>query len=98
MTRWNAVIEVSNVCWSPYLTPVGRQAPVWGRLDLVVAAWRAQHGADAWLELVADDSLVRVLGPDARAFLALKRDGGIRTTSVADGESLGLARDAGVHV
>lgn len=98
MERWNAVVDVSNVCWSPYLPPVGRQAPVWDRLALVMAAWRSQHGADACLELVADDSLVRVLGPDARAFLALKRDGGIRTASVADDEILRLAQDEGLHV
>ena len=98
MTRWNAVVDVSNVCWSPYLPPLGRQAPVWGRLDLVTAAWRAQHGAEARLELVADDSLVRVLGPDARAFLALKRDGAVRTASVADDEILRLAQAGGLHV
>ena len=98
MARWNAVVDVSNVCWSPYLPPLGRQAPVWERLGLVMAAWRAQHGDDARLELVADDSLVRVLGPDARAFLSLKRDGGIRTASVADGEILRLAQDDGLHV
>ena len=63
-----------------------------------MAAWRSQHGADVRLELVADDSLVRVLGPDARAFLALKRDGGVRTASVADDEILRLARDGGLHV
>lgn len=71
---------------------------MWGRLHLVMAAWRAQHGADARLELVADDSLVRVLGADARAFLALKRDGGIRTASVADDEILRLAYADGLHV
>lgn len=98
MARWSAVVDVSNVCWSPYLPPLGQQAPVWGRLDLVTAAWRAQHGTDARLELVADDSLVRVLGPDARAFLALKREGGIRSASVADDEILRLAQDGGLHV
>ncbi len=98
MASWNAVVDVSNVCWSPYLPPVGRQAPAWDRLGLVVAAWREQHGADAELQLVADDSLVRVLGPEARAFLALKRDGGIRTASVADDEILRLAREGGLHV
>jgi FHA domain len=98
MSRWNAVIDVSNVCWSPYLPPLGRQAPVWERLELVMAAWRAQHGADAQFELVADDSLIRVLGPDARAFLALRNDGLIRTASVADGEILRLAQTHGLHV
>jgi FHA domain len=98
MGSWNAVVDVSNVCWSPYLPPLGRQAPVWDRLGLVMAAWQAQHGADTRLELVADDSLVRVLGPDARAFLELKRDGGIRTASVADDEILRLAQAGGLYV
>ena len=98
MASWNAVVDVSNVCWSPYLPPLGRQAPVWDRLSLVMSAWRAQHGPDTLLELVADDSLVRVLGPDARSFLALKRDGGIRTASVADDEILRRAREGGLHV
>jgi FHA domain len=98
MASWNAVVDVSNVCWSPYLPPIGRQAPVWDRLGLVMAAWREQYGDGARLELVADDSLVRVLGPDARPFLALKRDGGIRTASVADDEILRLARAEDLHV
>ncbi|HEY0937100.1 MAG TPA: hypothetical protein VGD91_25600 [Trebonia sp.] len=94
---WNAVIDVSNVCWSPYLPPLGRQAPVWGRLDLVMAAWRELHGS-ARFELVADESLVRVLGPDARRFLELKRDGDIRTAAVADDEILRIAREGELHV
>jgi FHA domain-containing protein len=98
MGSWNAVVDVSNVCWSPYLPPLGRQAPVWDRLGLVMAAWREQHGADTRLELVADDSLVRVLGPDARAFLELKRGGEIRTASVADDEILQLAHAGGLYV
>jgi hypothetical protein len=98
MASWNAVVDVSNVCWSPYLPPLGRQAPVWDRLSLVMAAWREQHDAGAALELVADDSLVRVLGPDARAFLELKRVGEIRTASVADDEILRLAREGGLYV
>jgi hypothetical protein len=98
MASWNAVVDVSNVCWSPYLPPLGRQAPVWDRLNLVTAAWREQHGTDALLELVADDSLVRVLGPDARSFLELKRGGEIMTASVADDEILRLAREGGLYV
>jgi FHA domain len=98
MANWNAVVDVSNVCWSPYLPPLGRQAPVWDRLSLVVAAWQAQHGPDSQLELVADDSLVRVLGPDARSFLELKRSGEISTASVADDEILRRAREGGLYV
>jgi hypothetical protein len=97
MGSWNAVIDVSNVCWSPYLPPVGRQAPVWERLALVMAAWRELHG-DARFELVADESLARVLGPEAGPFLRLKRDGGIRTAAVADEEILRLAREGDLHV
>src|SRR3981189_2030424 len=98
MASWNAVVDVSNVCWSPSVPPLGRRAPVWDRLSLVMAAWREQHDAGAALELVADDSLVRVLGPDARAFLELKRVGEIRTASVADDEILRLAREGGLYV
>ena len=82
MASWNAVIDVSNVCWSPHLPPVGQQAPVWERLGLVMAAWRDLHGPGVEFELVADDSLVRVLGPDAHRFLELKRAGEIRTASM----------------
>jgi FHA domain len=98
MAAWNAVVDVSNVCWSPYLPPLGQRAPVWGRLALVTQAWREQHGPEARLELVADESLFRVLGPDARKFLDLRRDGGIKTASVADDEILRLARDENLYV
>src|SRR6201996_6326417 len=96
-TSWNAVVDVSNVCWSPYLPPLGRQAPVWERLALGMAAWRGRH-AGAAFELVADESLVRVLGPDAKRFLELKRDGRVVTAAVADDEILRLARGGGLHV
>jgi hypothetical protein len=98
MAAWNAVVDVSNVCWSPYLPPLGQRAPVWGRLALVTSAWREQHGAEARLALVADESLFRVLGPDTRKFLDLRREGGIRTASVADDEILRLAHDEDLYV
>src|ERR1700728_4245660 len=98
MASWNAVVDVSNVCWSPYLPPIGRQAPVWDRLGLVMAAWREQDRDRARPEAEGDRSLGRVRGPDARAFLALKRDGGITTASVADDEILRLARAEDLHV
>ena len=63
-----------------------------------MAAWREQHGGDAHFELVADDSLERVLGRDARHFLELRRTGEIRSVSVADGEILRLAAENGLHV
>jgi hypothetical protein len=99
MGNWDAVIDVSNVCWSPYLSPVGRQAPVWDRLGLVVSAWRELHGADSRFELVADESLPRVLDHDARArFTELRDSGAVRAATVADGEILRLARAGELHV
>ncbi|HVT67283.1 MAG TPA: hypothetical protein VHF26_06010 [Trebonia sp.] len=98
MEGWNAVIDVSNVCWSPYLPPLGLQAPVWDRLGLVMDAWRDLHGPDVHFELVADDSLERVLRQDAAALAELRASGAIRTASVADGEILRLARDMNLHV
>jgi hypothetical protein len=95
---WDAVVDVSNVCWSPYLPPLGRQEPVWGRLGLVMAAWWDLHGNDARLELVADNSLPRVLGGAARDFFELQNSGGIKTAAVADAEILRLAREGGLHV
>jgi hypothetical protein len=99
MGNWDAVVDVSNVCWSPYLSPVGRQAPVWDRLGLVMSAWRELHGPDTQFELVADESLPRVLDRDARShFTALRESGIVRTASVADGEILRLARAGELHV
>ena len=40
MSAWDAVVDVSNVCWSPYLPPEDRRKPHWHRLQLVLAAWR----------------------------------------------------------
>ena len=99
MGNWDAVVDVSNVCWSPYLSPVGRQAPVWDRLRLVMSAWRELHGPDIRFQLIADESLPRVLDHGARAqFLDLRNSGAIRTTAVADGEILRLARAGELHV
>jgi hypothetical protein len=99
MGNSDAVIDVSNVCWSPYLSPVGRQAPVWDRLAVVMSAWRELHGADTRFELVADESLPRVLDADGRArFTQLRDTGAIRTAAVADGEILRLARSGELHV
>jgi hypothetical protein len=53
--EWDAVIDVSNVCWSPYLPPAGRRRPLWERLHLIMAAWRALHADDVRFYLVADD-------------------------------------------
>ena len=94
---WDAVIDVSNVCWSPQLPPVGRRRPSWERLDLVVTAWRQAHGDQARVHLVADESLMRAL-EDAGELRQLAAHGGITMTQVADSVILPLARDQGLHV
>ena len=94
---WDAVIDVSNVCWSPQLPPVGRRRPSWARLDLVVTAWRRAHGEDARLHLVADESLMRAL-EDAGQLRQLAAHGGITMSQVADSVILPMARDRGLHV
>jgi hypothetical protein len=94
---WDAVIDVSNVCWSPQLPPVGRRRPSWDRLGLVTAAWRLAHGADATIHLVADESLMRALD-DAGELRQLAARGDITMTQVADSVILPLARDRGLHV
>lgn len=94
---WDAVIDVSNVCWSPQLPPVGRRRPSWERLDLVVSAWRQAHGPDARVHLVADESLMRAL-EDAGELRQLAAHGGITMSQVADSVILPMARDRGLHV
>jgi hypothetical protein len=95
--EWDAVIDVSNVCWSPYLPPVGHRRPQWERLRLIMAAWRASHGEDARIFLVADDSLVRAID-DATELRELKDSNDLVTAPVADAVLLPLARDRGLHV
>jgi hypothetical protein len=94
---WNAVVDVSNVCWSPQLPPVGRRRPAWERLALVTGAWRAAHGAGARLHLVADESLMRALD-DAGQLRQLAARGEVTMTQVADSVILPMARDRGLHV
>lgn len=97
MGDWDAIIDVSNVCWSPVLPPVGRRRIVWERLALVMAAWRREHGDDARLYLVADDSLLRSLGGTGE-LRKLKEDGDLVSAPVADPVILRLARDRRLHV
>src|SRR5215469_10091887 len=96
MCQWDAVIDVSNVCWSPGLPPVGRRRPFWYRLGLVTDEWRRLH-PEASLRLVADESLIRALD-DADGLRRLKASGALVTAPVADSIILGLARDEGLHV
>lgn len=99
MENWDAVIDVSNVCWSPYLPPEGQRRPHWHRLELVMAAWRSLHGDDVRFHLVADDSLWRTLNSgDLREFRRLYRDQELTTRPVADPLILEAARDHNLHV
>jgi hypothetical protein len=97
ITAWDAVIDVSNVCWSPYLPPAGYRRPQWERLRLIMAAWRALHGDDVRIYLVADDSLARAVD-DATELHDLKASGDLLTAPVADSVLLPLARDQNLHV
>jgi FHA domain len=99
MGTWDAIIDVSNVCWSPYLPPEDRHRPHLRRLDLVMSAWRELHGDDVQFRLVADDSLWRAFdAEDLREFRRLIQDGKLVTRSVADPLILKLARDDNLHV
>lgn len=98
MRDWDAVIDVSNVCYSPALSPEGRRHPVWSRLGLVTDAWRELHGSDVRLALVADDSLRWALDDTgAREFLRMRRVGEVETRPVADELILTLAYDRRLH-
>jgi FHA domain len=97
MHTWDAVVDVSNVCWSPQLPPVGCRKPLWRRLELVLAAWHELHGSYTRFVLVADDSLVRALD-DVSEYRALRKKGELATRPVADSLILELARDRGLHV
>src|ERR1700740_2189290 len=95
--EWVAVIDVSNVCWSPYLPPTGHRRPLWERLHLIMAAWRALDADDVRFHLVADASRARAV--DATTELSdLKASGDLVTAPVADAVLLPLARDRGLHV
>jgi hypothetical protein len=97
MHAWDAVVDVSNVCWSPQLPPLGRRTPLWHRLELVRAAWRELHGGWPRFELVADESLVRALD-DTGEYRRLRRNGELATRREADSLILELARDRGLHI
>ena len=97
MGGWDAVIDVSNVCWDEQLPPRGWETPTWGRLGLVMAAWRRQHGSTARLDLVADQALLHDLD-DAREYGRLLATGELVAAPHADVEILALARKRGLHV
>lgn len=97
MSAWDAVVDVSNVCWDEQLPPRGVRAPVWERLRLVLEAWRRAHGKGALFDLVADAALVRDLD-DAREYGRLLAAGELTEVPHADTEVLELAREHSLHV
>ena len=97
MAGSDAVVDVSNVCWSSALPPLGKRSPVWGRLELVIDAWRQLHGPDVKFHLLADESLVHILD-DPSGLGELQASGTLITSPVADTKILQLARDHDLHV
>jgi hypothetical protein len=82
-----AVVDVSNVCWSPELPPrrPGPPGPNVDRLLRLVEAWRREHGAGAAMRFVADASLRHYLPrPEQSRWSTLVRDLGIEVAPVAD--------------
>ena len=97
MGGWNAVIDVSNVCWDAQLPPEGHRRPIWSRLQLIEQAWRRQYGRNVLFRRVADDSLVHSLD-DMREHGWLEASGELTVVPIADVEILALARDHNLHV
>jgi len=97
MGGWNAVIDVSNVCWDAQLPPEGYRRPIWSRLQLITQAWRRQYGPDVLFHLVADDSLVHSLD-DMREHGRLEASGRLTVVPIADVEILTLAREQDLHI
>ncbi len=97
MGGWNAVIDVSNVCWDAQLPPEGYRRPIWSRLQLIEQAWRRQYGQKVLFRLVADDSLVHSLD-DMQEHGRLEASGKLTVVPIADVEILALARDHDLHV
>ncbi|MEU4491930.1 hypothetical protein AB0F96_00375 [Streptomyces sp. NPDC023998] len=94
-----AVVDVSNVCWSEQIAPLGERAPRLGRLDALCEAWRRSRGAQAPLTLIADNSLRYQIPREERPRLdAMVRADEVRLAPTADPELLTLARDSGLHV
>jgi hypothetical protein len=97
MTAWDAVVDVSNVCWDEQLPPRGVRSPVWGRLGLVLMAWRRAHGEGTRFDLVADAALEHNLD-DAREYCRLLAARDLVAVPHADMEILAIAREHRLHV
>ncbi|GLW10925.1 hypothetical protein Misp01_60530 [Microtetraspora sp. NBRC 13810] len=94
-----AVVDVSNVCWSPRIPPLGRQVPLLSRLEAVRECWVRTYGTAAPLTLIGDRSLQHTLPPGDRHRLHESvRSGELRLVPYADPVLLALARDRGLHV
>ena len=99
MKTVGAVVDVSNVCWSPRIPPLGQQVPLLSRLKLVRECWLRLYGTVAPLTLIGDRSLQHTLPPHDRHRLhELVRSGELRLAPYADPVFLALARDQGLHV
>lgn len=97
MGAWDATVDVSNVCWDEQLPPRGVRAPVWGRLRLILEAWRRAHGSGAQFDLVADAALEHDLD-DTREYGRLLAIGELIVVPHADTEILQLAREHSLQV
>lgn len=94
-----AVVDVSNVCWSERIAPLGERSPRLGRLDLLCEAWRRSRGARARLTLIADASLrYQLPRAERRRLEDMAHAGEIRLVPTADPELLSLARDSELYV
>ncbi|MFI1577091.1 hypothetical protein [Embleya sp. NPDC020630] len=96
---WDAIVDVADVCHSEEWEPAGAEGAVLARVDAAKAAWRARHGADARVELVADRALLYTLSPaDAHALRRLVGLGEASVVPVADTVILERAEAGGLHV
>lgn len=87
-------VDLSNVCWSARIPPLGAGIPRLARLDAVQDAWRRRFGPGAPLTVIADRSLRHQIGRAERPrFDALLGSGAMTLAPTADPELLRLARD-----
>lgn len=96
---WNAIVDVADVCHSEELYPIGAKGPFPARLDAVVSAWRARHGADVRVELVVAKALLPALDAADRSELSRRAARGeVTVRAVADTFLLERAEAEGLHV
>lgn len=95
----DAVVDLSNVCRSADLPPVGKRFAAWSRFEILRTAWTREYGAESRLHLVADKSLRhRFPRETRRAWDRIKVGEGIIEVSYADEFMLGLAAEQGLDV